>query len=83
MLVRSAVLSTSYFLNYLAQIFVLSTEFVKIFIFNFFELLVLTALNCMQVNVVSYKTRPNAKDYIQVEILVEKDSQKIILIGRV
>lgn len=36
-----------------------------------------------QVNVVSYKTRPNAKDFIQVEILVEKNSQKIILIGRV
>ncbi|TKY55840.1 GTPase Era [Spatholobus suberectus] len=35
-----------------------------------------------QVNVVNYKARPNAKDYIQVEILVEKNSQKIILIGR-
>ncbi|CAO2828104.1 unnamed protein product [Amaranthus hypochondriacus] len=35
-----------------------------------------------QVNVVSYKTRPAAKDFIQVEILVEKNSQKIILIGK-
>ncbi|XP_021300814.1 uncharacterized protein LOC110429217 [Herrania umbratica] len=35
-----------------------------------------------QVNVVSYKTRPTAKDFIQVEIVVEKDSQKIILIGK-
>ncbi|KAJ3704320.1 hypothetical protein LUZ61_008025 [Rhynchospora tenuis] len=35
-----------------------------------------------QVNVASYKTRSKAKDYIQVEILVEKDSQKMILIGR-
>ena len=39
--------------------------------------------NFFQVNVVSYKARPNAKDFIQVEILVEKNSQKIILIGRV
>ncbi|WRX07589.1 K Homology domain [Theobroma cacao] len=35
-----------------------------------------------QVNVVSYKTRPTAKDFIEVEIVVEKDSQKIILIGK-
>ncbi|KAI4386773.1 hypothetical protein MLD38_004675 [Melastoma candidum] len=35
-----------------------------------------------QVNVVSYKTRPSAKDFIQVEIVVEKNSQKIILIGK-
>ncbi|KAK9094125.1 hypothetical protein Scep_025594 [Stephania cephalantha] len=35
-----------------------------------------------QVNVVSYKTRPDAKDFIQVEIVVEKNSQKIILIGK-
>uniref|UniRef100_A0A803PFG0 GTPase Era n=1 Tax=Cannabis sativa TaxID=3483 RepID=A0A803PFG0_CANSA len=35
-----------------------------------------------QVNVVSYKTRPTAKDFIQVEIVVEKNSQKIILIGK-
>ncbi|KAL3844731.1 hypothetical protein ACJIZ3_002134 [Penstemon smallii] len=35
-----------------------------------------------QVNVVSYKSRPNAKDFIQVEIVVEKNSQKIILIGK-
>ncbi|KAI9113459.1 hypothetical protein K1719_015386 [Acacia pycnantha] len=35
-----------------------------------------------QVNVVSYKARPNAKYFIQVEIVVEKNSQKIILIGR-
>lgn len=35
-----------------------------------------------QVNVVNYKSRPDAKDFIQVEILVEKNSQKIILIGK-
>ncbi|KAB1214553.1 GTPase Era [Morella rubra] len=35
-----------------------------------------------QVNVVSYKTRPTAKDFIQVEIVVEKNTQKIILIGK-
>ncbi|KAK4361172.1 hypothetical protein RND71_020124 [Anisodus tanguticus] len=35
-----------------------------------------------QVNVVSYKTRPNAKDFIQVEVIVEKNTQKIILIGK-
>ncbi|CAK8562231.1 unnamed protein product [Lathyrus sativus] len=35
-----------------------------------------------QVNVKSYKTRPKAKDFIQVEILVERKSQKIIVIGR-
>ncbi|KAI4327634.1 hypothetical protein L6164_020071 [Bauhinia variegata] len=35
-----------------------------------------------QVNVVSYKARPNAKDFIQVEIVVEKNSQKIIVIGK-
>lgn len=31
----------------------------------------------------SYKARPNAKDFIQVEVVVEKNSQKIILIGKV
>ncbi|XP_021718049.1 uncharacterized protein LOC110685829 [Chenopodium quinoa] len=35
-----------------------------------------------QVNVVSYKSRPGAKDFIQVEVVVEKNSQKIILIGK-
>ncbi|KAL6224605.1 hypothetical protein ACLB2K_003460 [Fragaria x ananassa] len=35
-----------------------------------------------QVNVLSYKSRPAAKDFIQVEIVVEKNSQKIILIGK-
>lgn len=34
-------------------------------------------------NVISYKARPNAKDFIQVEILVERNSQKIIIIGKV
>lgn len=34
-------------------------------------------------NVVSYKARPAAKDFIQVEVVVEKNSQKIILIGKV
>lgn len=36
-----------------------------------------------QVNVLSYKTRPAAKDYIQVEVVVDKNSQKVILIGKV
>lgn len=31
----------------------------------------------------SYKARPTAKDFIQVEVVVEKNSQKIILIGKV
>lgn len=35
-----------------------------------------------QVNVISYKARPTAKDFIQVEIVVEKNTQKIILIGK-
>ncbi|CAN1344299.1 GTPase ERA-like, chloroplastic [Linum perenne] len=35
-----------------------------------------------QVNVVSYKTRPAAKDFIQVEIIVERNSQKIIILGK-
>ncbi|PON99615.1 GTP-binding protein Era [Trema orientale] len=35
-----------------------------------------------QVNVMSYKARPTAKDFIQVEVVVEKNSQKIILIGK-
>ncbi|GAB4847459.1 hypothetical protein Ancab_026516 [Ancistrocladus abbreviatus] len=35
-----------------------------------------------QVNVVSYKSRLGAKDFIQVEIVVEKNTQKIILIGK-
>ncbi|XP_020592959.1 uncharacterized protein LOC110033360 [Phalaenopsis equestris] len=35
-----------------------------------------------QVNVVNYICRPTAKDFIQVEIVVEKNSQKIILIGK-
>ncbi|KAF8405257.1 hypothetical protein HHK36_010158 [Tetracentron sinense] len=35
-----------------------------------------------QVNVQSYKTRPTSKDFIQVEIVVEKNSQKVILIGK-
>lgn len=35
-----------------------------------------------QVNVVSYKARPTAKDFVQVEVVVEKNSQKIILIGK-
>uniref|UniRef100_A0A7N0UFT5 Era-type G domain-containing protein n=1 Tax=Kalanchoe fedtschenkoi TaxID=63787 RepID=A0A7N0UFT5_KALFE len=35
-----------------------------------------------QVNVVNYKTRPAAKEFIQVEVVVEKNSQKIILIGK-
>ncbi|GAB2227381.1 hypothetical protein Droror1_Dr00009200 [Drosera rotundifolia] len=35
-----------------------------------------------QVHVISYKSRPAAKDFIQIEILVEKESQKMIVIGR-
>ncbi|XP_073108756.1 GTPase ERA-like, chloroplastic isoform X2 [Elaeis guineensis] len=35
-----------------------------------------------QVNVVKYMSRPTSKDFIQVEIIVEKNSQKIILIGK-
>lgn len=35
-----------------------------------------------QVNVVNYKERPGAKDFIQVEIVVEKNTQKIIIIGK-
>lgn len=35
-----------------------------------------------QVNVVNYISRPTAKDFIQVEVLVEKNSQKVILIGK-
>ncbi|KAK2357400.1 GTPase ERA, chloroplastic [Trifolium repens] len=37
---------------------------------------------CCQVNVKSYKARPNAKDFIQVEILVERNSQKPVVIGK-
>ncbi|KAK1298924.1 putative tRNA modification GTPase mnmE [Acorus calamus] len=35
-----------------------------------------------QVNVVNYISRPTLKDYIMVEIVVEKNSQKMILIGK-
>lgn len=35
-----------------------------------------------QVNVVNYISRPTSKDFIEVEIIVERDSQKIILIGK-
>ncbi|XP_021303411.1 uncharacterized protein LOC8063614 [Sorghum bicolor] len=35
-----------------------------------------------QVNVVSYKSRPTAKDFIQVEILVEKETQRSIILGK-
>ncbi|WOL14490.1 hypothetical protein Cni_G23270 [Canna indica] len=35
-----------------------------------------------QVNVLNYISRPTSKDFIQVEIVVEKESQKIILIGK-
>ncbi|RAL49229.1 hypothetical protein DM860_014447 [Cuscuta australis] len=35
-----------------------------------------------QVNVVSYKSRPDAKDFIHVEVIVERNSQKAILIGK-
>ncbi|KAK1322293.1 putative tRNA modification GTPase mnmE [Acorus calamus] len=35
-----------------------------------------------QVNVVNYISRPTSKDYIMVEIVVEKNSQKMILIGK-
>lgn len=35
-----------------------------------------------QVNVISYKSRPSAKDFIQVEILVERESQRSIILGK-
>lgn len=35
-----------------------------------------------QVNVFNYISRPTSKDFIQVEVVVEKNSQKIILIGK-
>ncbi|GAB2282759.1 hypothetical protein Dimus_017299 [Dionaea muscipula] len=35
-----------------------------------------------QVNVLNYQSRPTAKDFIQVEIVVEKNSQKMIVIGK-
>eukprot|EP00262_Sarcandra_glabra_P002583 TRINITY_DN12969_c1_g1_i2.p1 TRINITY_DN12969_c1_g1~~TRINITY_DN12969_c1_g1_i2.p1 ORF type:complete len:421 (-),score=79.48 TRINITY_DN12969_c1_g1_i2:153-1382(-) len=35
-----------------------------------------------QVNVVNYISRPTSKDFIVVEVVVEKNSQKIILIGK-
>ncbi|KAI3822266.1 hypothetical protein L1987_09854 [Smallanthus sonchifolius] len=35
-----------------------------------------------QVNVIHYQTRPNAKDFIQVEIVVEKNKHRIILIEK-
>ncbi|KAF9620100.1 hypothetical protein IFM89_010750 [Coptis chinensis] len=35
-----------------------------------------------KVNVVNYQTRPTSKDFIQVEIVAEKNTQKIILIGK-
>ncbi|KAJ3670801.1 hypothetical protein LUZ60_008227 [Juncus effusus] len=37
---------------------------------------------CCQVNVKTYKARPGKKDFIQVEVLVEKDTQKKIIVGR-
>jgi hypothetical protein len=36
-----------------------------------------------QVNVTSYKIRPSAKDFIQIEILVERESQRSIILGKV
>ncbi|KAH9320020.1 hypothetical protein KI387_021789, partial [Taxus chinensis] len=35
-----------------------------------------------QVNVVNYIARPTSKHFIEVEILVEKDPQKMIIIGK-
>ncbi|GIV61914.1 MAG: GTPase Era [Rhodothermaceae bacterium] len=35
-----------------------------------------------QVNVVTYEERPQGKDFIDAEIVVERDSQKAILIGK-
>lgn len=35
-----------------------------------------------QVNVIGYKSRPSAKDFIQVEILVERESQRSIILGK-
>lgn len=35
-----------------------------------------------QVNIVTYEERPGSKDFIDAEIVVERDSQKAILIGK-
>lgn len=35
-----------------------------------------------QVNVANYIVRPTSKDFIEIEIVVEKEAQKIILIGK-
>ena len=35
-----------------------------------------------QVNVVTYEERPGAKDFIDAEIVVERDTQKGIIIGK-
>lgn len=67
------------FLQLLLLIFLYSS-------FNFWGVYFRTLVSdirILQVNVVSYKTRPTAKDFIQVEIVVEKNTQKIILIGKV
>jgi len=37
---------------------------------------------CEQVQVVDFKERPTGKDYIQIVISVESESQKPILLGR-
>ncbi|KAF8104501.1 hypothetical protein N665_0171s0009 [Sinapis alba] len=46
----------------------------------FMKFLMHVSASTWQVNVLSYKTRPAAKDFIQV--VVDKNSQKIILIGK-
>ena len=37
---------------------------------------------CEQVHVVDFKERPTGKDYIQIVISVESESQKPILLGK-
>lgn len=39
--------------------------------------------NHCQVNVINYMERRTSKDFIELEIIVEKDSQRGILIGKV
>ena len=60
-----------------------SAQQAKLFFFLCNKANSLTGICMLQVNVVKYMSRPTSKDFIQVEIIVEKNSQKIILIGKV
>lgn len=46
-------------------------------------LLGLNARCLCQVNVVKYAARKVGKDFIEIEILIERESQKVILLGKV